>query len=245
MEKRDYRQRLYESYFSTHYGPNRNPTHENIARNFPHFRHHLLRHFPPDRNAAIVELGCGYGALLSFLSAQGYRNIAGVDLSPEQVEAAARLGNQVVESDMLSYLQPRAGQFDAIIAIDVLEHVRKEDMLDTLEAIARALKPTGRFIAQTVNADGPFSGRYRYGDFTHELAFTAQSISQVLRAAGFTRIAVYPIPPVVHGVKSALRWVVWQGIRLMLTAYLVAESGVTRGHILTQNLIVVASKLDH
>jgi hypothetical protein len=64
----------------------------------------------------------------------------------------------------------------------------------------------------------------------------------VLRATGFTSVAVYPVEPTVHGAKSAVRWILWRVIRLLLTGYLMAESGVTRGHVLSQNLIAVAER---
>jgi hypothetical protein len=39
-----------------------------------------------------------------------------------------------------------------------------------------------------------------------------------------------------------VRWALWRGIRALLVAYLAVETGVVRGHILSQNLIAVASK---
>ena len=38
--------------------------------------------------------------------------------------------------------------------------------------MCRALKPGGRWILHTANAESPFYGRVRYGDITHEQAFT-------------------------------------------------------------------------
>jgi 2-polyprenyl-3-methyl-5-hydroxy-6-metoxy-1,4-benzoquinol methylase len=241
-EGQNYRQQLYDSYVSTHIGVMRDVSLQELTGVFPYFRNTVLPHLPTDRSAAIVDIGCGYGGLLAFLQAQGYRSVVGVDVSPQQVEAAGRLGFQVVEAEMMSYLRSRIETFEAIVAIDVLEHVPKDEMLDTLRSVYAALKPGGRLIVQTANADGPFGGRYRYGDFTHELAFTTDSISQVLRAVGFSQVAVHPIEPTVHGAKSVVRWALWRGIRFLLTSYLAIETGVTRGHILSQNLVAVARK---
>src|ERR1700731_308764 len=44
---------------------------------------------------------------------------------------------------------------------------------------------------------------YRYGDLTHELAFTAGSISQALRSVGFGRIEVLPVERPIHGLRAS------------------------------------------
>src|SRR5437870_7579155 len=45
-----------------------------------------------NKAARIADLGCGYGSFLYFLHEEGYRNIAGVDISAEQVDSARKLG---------------------------------------------------------------------------------------------------------------------------------------------------------
>lgn len=236
------RQRLYGSYASSNVGL-RTPTLKGLEHDTYYFRHHFLRHLPQDRSAKILDVGCGYGSLVYFLIRQGYRNVIGIDLSVEQVRIASSLGiANIVEGDMLQYLRGRVAELDVVFATDVLEHLNKDGLLEALDAIMSGLKPGGRLILQTANADGPFAGRYRYGDLTHELAFTAESIAQALRIAGFSNIEVYPIEPHVHGVKSGVRWALWRGIRALLVAYLAIETGMVRGHVLSQNLIAVASK---
>lgn len=87
-----------------------------------------------------------------------------------------------------------------------------------------------------------FAGRNRYADFTHELAFTQTSMSQVLRATGFADIRVLPNDPPPHGALSAARLVIWRLFAAILSVGLIAETGVVRAHILTQNLVAVASR---
>jgi 2-polyprenyl-3-methyl-5-hydroxy-6-metoxy-1,4-benzoquinol methylase len=240
---RRYRQRLYEAYLTTHIGAEHEISREGFDSLALHFRTHLARHLPPDRGAAVLDLGCGPGWLLHLLRTEGYDDVAGVDASPEQVRVATRLGGgNVVQEDALRYLRRHPERFDVIFAIDFVEHLTKDELLDTLEAAAAALRPGGRFIALTPNADGLFSGRLRYCDLTHELAFTRTSISQALRVAGFARVAVYPVEPSAHGVKSAVRWLLWRAIRRALTAYLAIDTGVAHGHILSHNLVAVADK---
>jgi 2-polyprenyl-3-methyl-5-hydroxy-6-metoxy-1,4-benzoquinol methylase len=238
-----YRERLYKSYVSSHFGALRNPTRESLAEAFPYFRQHFSNQLPSDHSVSILDLGCGYGTLLHWLRSEGYRHSVGIDVSAEQVEVATSLGiDGVVESDIASFLQNAKERFDVIFALDVIEHLYKDDLLEVLDLIVASLKPHGRLILRTPNADGPFAGRYRYWDFTHELAFTAPSIRQVLTVAGFSRVSVHPVQPAVHGLKSGVRWLLWRAFRAILITYLAVETGVTRGHILSQNLIAVARK---
>ena len=112
-----------------------------------------------------------------------------------------------------------------------------------LVEVRRVLKPNGRWIIHAPNAESPFFGRIRYGDFTHELAFTHQSLGAVLRAGGFGQVECFEDEPVVHGLKSAVRWVFWKLLRLGLRFFIAVETGETAAGIYSQNLTAVARKL--
>jgi predicted TPR repeat methyltransferase len=236
------RRRLYDAYFETYYGPG-----HTVGELSPsvraYFDQHLGRHLPADRGAAILDIGCGFGGLLMHLRDRGYTNARGVDVSPEQVAMANRLGlDNVTQATAADYLDGCREELDLVCAIDVLEHLRLDELLQVLDAVHAALRPGGRLVLQVPNGDGPFAGRLRCFDLTHERAFTTNSISQALRACGFSRITVHPVAPAVHGAQSAARWAIWRLIRLGLVAYLAVETGVLRGHVLSQNLIAVAER---
>ena len=67
---------------------------------------------------------------------------------------------------------------------------------------------------KTLNANNPFSMSLRYGDFTHEVAFTPKSLDGVMRQCQFTQIAMREMGPFVHGVRSAVRTLIWRLIKL-------------------------------
>jgi SAM-dependent methyltransferase len=205
----------------------------------------VRRHFPASRAAAIIDLGCGAGHLIRAAREAGYTNVSGVDASPEQVAEAARLGIAGVhQGDLHDHLASlEEGSIDAILAFDVLEHLTKEESFAFADAVHRALAPGGRWIIHTVNGESPFFGRVRYGDVTHEQAFTRDSLGQLLRLAGFGRVNCYEDRPIPHGMASLARLAVWSSLRLLLVLYLVAESGpAARRAILSQNLLCVATK---
>jgi SAM-dependent methyltransferase len=205
----------------------------------------VRRHFPPSRDARILDLGCGAGFLLRAARRAGYAQSAGIDASPEQVALAARLGIAgVAQGDLRAHAAGLApSSLDAVLAFDVLEHLTKEESFALAGAVHRALAPGGRFVLHTVNAESPFFGRVRYGDVTHLEAFTRESLDQLLGLAGFAAVRCHEDRPAVHGIASALRRLAWPVLRAPLVAFLVAESGPAAGRaILSQNLLCVATK---
>jgi 2-polyprenyl-3-methyl-5-hydroxy-6-metoxy-1,4-benzoquinol methylase len=230
------RDRLYESYVSQHAGRS---TGEATRLAYQRSIRPLL---PPPSAGPVVDIGCGAGQLVRCLLDDGYE-ASGVDISPEQVAEAQQDGLDVVsQGDYLKILQDQPGQFAAVTATDLLEHLTKPEVLTTFDAVARALRPGGVFIARVPNAVSPFGGFYRYGDFTHENWFTAASVRQLAAAAGLGAVAVTGCPPAAHGLASAARVAVWRPISGLFKLALAAETGVVRGHIVTQNLMFAAAK---
>jgi SAM-dependent methyltransferase len=207
----------------------------------------LLRGYvPKDREVRILDLGCGSGMLVHLLRQAGYQNAIGVDSSAEQVAAAKTAGITGMEQgDLLEFLRnTSSGTVAVVITWDVIEHLFKDETLDLAEQIARVLRPGGRWVIHVPNGESPFFGRIRYGDWTHEQAFTCGSLDQLLRAVGFQEISYEEDRPVVHGVISAFRRVLWHLFRAILRVYLAAETG-DAGHrlIVSQNLTAVATKV--
>jgi len=97
-------------------------------------------------------------------------------------------------------------------------------------------------LIHTVNAASPYFGSVRYGDFTHEQAFTASSMTQVLRMFGFEGVGLFEDVPVAHGIKSAFRMIAWKVFRTVFAVIAAAETGRARGYVFSQNFIVTACK---
>lgn len=207
------------------------------------YRRDIRPSLPPPGTGSVVDIGCGSGALVRLLLADGY-DAEGIDVSPEQVALAHEVGLlQVKHGDYRDVLAARNGQLAAVTATDLLEHLAKPEVLDTFDLVAAALLPGGVFVARVPNSVSPFGGHIRYGDFTHESSFTARSVRQLAAAAGFGSVTVMPCPPMAHGFVSTLRAAAWKVISACYKAVLAAETGVTSGHIVTQNLAFVARKL--
>ena len=146
---------------------------------------------PPDRDARIVDLGCGDGVLLHFLLEAGYRHVSGIDVSDEQIARAHGLGLfEARRGDIDTFLASADDRsLDVVLLIDVLEHLTREELFAVLDGVARVLSPGGVCIAHVPNAEGLYGMRVRYGDLTHEQAFTARSMSQAFATVGFQSTA--------------------------------------------------------
>ena len=241
----EYRDRIYRHYVNFREQDLAPLALEGLKPCAPYLIKLIHAHFPIDRRSAILDLGCGHGALIHFARGAGYANIRGVDGSPEQVAAARRLGIEgVEEGDLLTTLAAQTDRsLDVVVAFDVIEHFTRDELLGFVDQVRRVLRPGGRWIIHTPNGESPFCGRMRYGDLTHELAFTQTSISQLLLSSGFSKVHCFEEAPIPHGLKSVVRWGLWKVIRSGLRVYLAAETGDTGGDaIFSQNFLIVAEK---
>ena len=142
-----WKSRFYEAYVSSGQSIDTGGTAEALFRPRKAFLTHIIaQHMPRDTTARILEVACGPGALLYFLEQAGYRNIAGVDVSEEQIAVAARLGILSASCSTLEDFLGRqeAGSADRVLAIDILEHLPREEIVEILVAIRRVLKPGAR-----------------------------------------------------------------------------------------------------
>jgi len=244
---RSWKTRLYDAYVSSGQAGQQsesiNKPEELFRPRAAYLGHLIARYIPQDRESRIVDLGCGHGTFLYFLSRAGYTRIAGIDTSQQQIELAHRLGiSQAELGDVAEFLARREdGSLDAVLLMDVIEHLTRQELFDLLDSVYRVLVPGGVCLVHVPNAEGLYGMRIRYGDFTHELAFTAKSANQILRTVGFRTVEAYEDKPVIHGVKSIVRRVLWDCLTLYDRLLLFAETG-SRGAILSQNLLIRAIK---
>lgn len=241
----NYRNRIYQSYVHARQQSLAPESIDGLRPRAPYLNKLIRDHFPSDKTATILDLGCGHGALVYFARKAGYCNVTGVDVSPEQVAEAQRLGIEgIKQGDLMAELQALEDDSqDVVIAFDVIEHFTKDELLPFVDEVYRVLRKGGKWIIHTPNAESPFAGRMQYWDFTHEQAFTRTSITQLLKSSGFSHVTCHEDTPIPHGLKSAVRWVLWKVIRGALRLYLAAETGAgEKACIFSQNFLTVASK---
>ena len=238
-----YRERIYGSYVTGRSEALAPESISGLEPRMPYLRWLVRTCMPAERNVAILDIGCGHGAILDVLQQAGYDNARGVDGSGEQVQAAARLGIRgVAQGDLMQTLRESAdASLDVVIAFDVIEHFTKAELIPLVDEVQRVLRSGGRWIIHVPNGESPFDNRIRFGDYTHEQAFTRTSLGQLLLASGFARIECYEDRPIAHGLVSGIRVALWSLIRTVLLAYSAIETGsIDRRAVFSQNLLAVA-----
>lgn len=230
------RHRLYQAYASQHAGRGDGEATALI------YHRDIRPLLPRHEDGPVIDIGCGQGQLVKLLLTDGY-DAQGVDISVEQVAIAHSAGLDSVRHghyrDMLSEHQ---GQLAGVIATDLLEHLTKDEVIEAFDCVVAALAPGGVFVGRVPNAVSPLGGHIRYGDFTHESWFTARSVRQLAAAARFSSVSVQSCPPLAHSLMSSARVAIWKPISGLFKIALAAETGVLRGHVVTQNLTFAAHK---
>ncbi|MEM9967717.1 MAG: bifunctional 2-polyprenyl-6-hydroxyphenol methylase/3-demethylubiquinol 3-O-methyltransferase UbiG [Pseudomonadota bacterium] len=105
------------------------------------------------RGKAVLDLGCAGGFMSEALDLKGAK-VTGIDPAAQAIEAAKRHATQsgkdiqydVGVGEALPYAD---STFDAVVCVDVLEHVK--DLQQVVAEVARVLKPGGLFLYDTIN----------------------------------------------------------------------------------------------
>ncbi|MFA6475007.1 MAG: class I SAM-dependent methyltransferase [Patescibacteria group bacterium] len=239
----DYKKELYNNYVTTHTAHRKGAGSLVDFQNriYP-FNHEMGRFLPVNQTAKILDLGCGNGSIVWWLQQKGYTEASGIDISPEQIKIGEELGvKNIVCGDLFSFLEKNTAQFELIIARDVLEHFSKPDVVRILQYCQQALAVNGKLIVHVPNGESPFFGRVRYGDYTHELAFTRNTIMQIGQQYGFAQVDVYQIFSRGRGIQETMRQIMWWGVQKIYKLLLFTETGKVP-YIVSQNLLAILYK---
>ncbi len=90
--------------------------------------------------AAIADVGCGWGTNLTALEQAGYQ-VVGFDISRRILEKIDNSQRQLVELDLNHDLPGEHALFEALMALDVIEHL--DDDRGVVRRMAQLLKPNG------------------------------------------------------------------------------------------------------
>lgn len=144
----------------------------------------IFDQFP--KNARILEIGCNMGGMLYEMYSDGFKNLEGIDLSPDDLKIASKyLPSSTTKlqcADANDYLNGKKNEYDIVFSKAVFEHIKKENIIPLLEKCRQALKPEGIIIIRVPNMDWIISSHERYMDFTHEVGFNENSLGQVMRS---------------------------------------------------------------
>ena len=177
-------QGYYESFYK---GLHQWRDYEKCSKGFAEWYYDCL---PSNREAKILDIGCGDGKFLFFLRQHGYTNMEGLEMDSRLADLTVKRVSCPVHvvSDTLEFLDCNQNRYDAICMNDVLEHIPKSDTISFLAAVRESLMPGGNLVVNVPQVSGFTSLYCRYNDFTHETIFTEMSLRQVLLLARFSDI---------------------------------------------------------
>jgi 2-polyprenyl-3-methyl-5-hydroxy-6-metoxy-1,4-benzoquinol methylase len=198
---------------------------------------HIVKQLNSIAAARVCEIGVGSARLANYLAALNL-GVTAIDFNAPPV-----LDERItfLQGDANTILAQLIGDpFDAILAIDMLEHVEPVKLEFLLGAIRQCLKPGGMLLIQVPNAASPLGLTFQEGDFTHVSRFSSCSVRQVLMAQGFEvdvcEGAPLPLLPILTLLARPAYWigaVCWKMVQ--------ASVGI-RGEVFPPNLFVVARK---
>jgi len=191
--------------------------------------HHIC---PSDFESKILEVGCGWGRLMLMLQDLGYKNITGIDIDPSQLKMAEREKLNVFLADAHEFLEKNNETYDVIYALDILEHIAKNEQLPLLKLMNEHLSEDGFIVIRVPNGLAPLLGYFRYSDFTHTVSYTDISLRFLFHNSGFHFSAVRPS----HHESEVVQKLKLPWARLYRT-----EFGLT-DFLLTPNIVGIAFK---
>jgi 2-polyprenyl-6-hydroxyphenyl methylase/3-demethylubiquinone-9 3-methyltransferase len=166
---------------------------QRVERSVPGLHNSLIKKISAccSKEGAILDLGCGTGAWLQRLAADGYTNLYGVDAD---IDSTSGVRASVSRADLNSHDWCRQmGSFDLITAIEVLEHLENPGLF--LGQVAEILAADGRALITTPNVHSVLC-RVRYllngklkqfdekGDPTHIYPVFIENLEKLLGRHG-------------------------------------------------------------
>lgn len=160
----------------------------------PYSSHSLLVASLPAEGAGqrVLDVGCAGGYLAAILAARGYR-VTGID-APGAAHAGFPDTVELIEADLDAGLPRLTGRFDFIICADVLEHLKRPELM--LREVRALLAEGGRLVASLPNSGHAYfrwnvlRGRFPAEDRglfdrTHLHFYTLRGWTDLFAAGGF------------------------------------------------------------
>jgi 2-polyprenyl-3-methyl-5-hydroxy-6-metoxy-1,4-benzoquinol methylase len=111
-----------------------------------------------DYSAKILDVGCGFGRVMSWLIEDGY-NPEGIDINPYTVETNKKKSFHCMTPEEFTKTDE---MYDILLMIHIVEHFQPTDLLDFIDIYLDRLKVGGYLLIAT-----PLEQDQFYADFDH------------------------------------------------------------------------------
>jgi len=147
-------------------------------------------------DSLILDLGCGRGEWLELLRDNGYR-ARGIDLNRVVIEQCQSRGLEVLEGDVIAYLQSMPDDSVAVITgFHIIEHLPFEILVKLLNEAFRVLRHRGLVIFETPNPANVLVGSCNfYFDPTHRNPLPSLMTQFLVQYCGFAEVEILNLNP--------------------------------------------------
>jgi methionine biosynthesis protein MetW len=146
------------------------------------------------RGSRVLDVGCGTGCISELIAGQCDAELTGIEPDADRVAMARSRGLDIVEGYLTEEFFGLHGKFDAILFVDVLEHLSSPGVL--LRMARAGLNPGGRVVVSVPNIAhwsvrsrllrGKFDfGRFGIMDATHLRWFTRRTLGELFERMGY------------------------------------------------------------
>lgn len=166
---------------------------EELIRERMSFYRDVLRAAPTGQ---VLDIGCGRGELLELLRADG-RPARGIDLDSAMVVRSREKGLEVEHAEARAFLagQPERS-FSAILASQVVEHLKQEELENLVELAKSRLAPGGMLILETINPQSIVAlASNFFRDPTHVWPVHPETLRFVLEMKGIRTVEIKMLAP--------------------------------------------------
>jgi len=150
----------------------------------------------------VLDLGCGRGEFLEALRERGVP-ASGVDRNAEMAEQCVARGLAVTRGDVLEQLASvPVGSLGGVFSAQVLEHLEPAGVQTFVALAARALRPGGLLVAETVNVESLAALTKNYfADWTHQTPIGPRSLAFLVERCGFPDPEIRYLSPIPDDAK--------------------------------------------
>ncbi len=141
---------------------------------------------PPRR---ILDLACGDGIFIELLRERRGWDALGVDLNRALVRLGRERGLPIEYGDAFAFLDAQpAASWDAISALQFVEHLEMRDLMRLFRAMRRVLRPGGVCLVETLNPHTILAHKWFHLDLTHRRLIFPEVLEMMFETAGLEMI---------------------------------------------------------